>query len=259
MYIWGTNTFGNEGSRLVLEDSGELIVYSISGKAIWKSSDQNNSGNQVAARNFLELNQSLKLNDQITSANGEYHFIMQQDGNACVYKNKSTFVWGTMTHGKGATRLTFTKDGNLQVLTDKYVLIWGSGQTRTSAVKLVLENTGDLVSYDASGKVVWTSKSSGNASSSGSGKITELKTGDNFTSGQKMHCANGAYYFTLQSDGNLCIYNANNALTWSSWTAGSGATSCRIQDGYMQLYNAGGASIWSTASYWAAGSKCSKI
>src|SRR5690606_21845139 len=80
VYIWGTNTNGNEGSRLVLEDSGELIVYNSAGKAIWKNTAQNSSGAEVAAKNFLELNKSLKLNEQIVSANGEYHFIMQQDG-----------------------------------------------------------------------------------------------------------------------------------------------------------------------------------
>src|SRR5690606_33758834 len=98
----------------------------------------------AVAGNSLELNKSLKINEQLVSTNGEYHFIMQQDGNACIYRNKSTFVWGTMTHGKGGTRASFTKDGNLQILTDKYVFIWGSAQTRTTAVKLVLENTGDL-------------------------------------------------------------------------------------------------------------------
>lgn len=113
----------------------------------------------TSSESFLTAGSSLSANQQIVSANGVYNLIFQQDGNLCVYKNKTTFVWGSMCHGKSGTRFTFEKNGNLCVYNQSNQMIWSSFTNRVESDKigtrLVIENDGKLVLYNAQNKAIW--------------------------------------------------------------------------------------------------------
>jgi hypothetical protein len=68
--------------------------------------------------------------------------------------------------------------------------------------------------------------------------------------------AGRSWYFgnarlTMQTDGNLVIYDRSNRARWASNTSGSGATQMLFQhDGNLVLYRAGySAAVWSSRTY----------
>jgi hypothetical protein len=52
-------------------------------------------------------------------------------------------------------------------------------------------------------------------------------------------------YLTMQSDGNLVLYNSNNEAGWTTYTSGAGNYFWVQSDGNMVVYNANNAPLWS--------------
>ena len=91
--------------------------------------------------------------------------------------------------------------------------------------------------------------------------MSKLVSGVSLPQDVPLRSANGAYFLVAQADGNLvgytsCDFRAENAF-WSSKTLGKGRAPYRLEmqrDGNLVLYDATGAATWSTGTHGAAGS-----
>ena len=101
------------------------------------------------ARNVLESGQMLYRGEALTSPNGYYKLILQEDGNLVLYR-KGKALWSSGTNGKDARKLVMQSDGNL-VLYGNNGPIWASNTSGNRGAFLMLQNDGNLVIY----KAVW--------------------------------------------------------------------------------------------------------
>lgn len=73
----------------------------------------------------------------------------------------------------------------------------------------------------------------------------ELPMGQQLTTGQSLISCDGRFDLTLQTNGNLVLYQGSTPL-WASGTAGRGAARVAMQyDGNLVIYSASGQALWS--------------
>jgi len=111
--------------------------------------------------NTLKTNQSLAVNQYLRSTNKAYKLVMQGDGNLALYREPSTYIWGT-----GATagrRAVIQGDGNLCMYAPTGGGAWCNFSNGASGdYYLILRDSGDLEifrgqpSAAASSVLVWT-------------------------------------------------------------------------------------------------------
>lgn len=104
----------------------------------------------------LTEGQKLARGESITSKNGAYKLILQDDGNLVLYARDHA-VWSTGTDGENVVRAEVQTDGNFVLYTpDKPV--WASQTKGKKDVKLVLQDDRNLVLYEKGSRAVWSSK-----------------------------------------------------------------------------------------------------
>jgi hypothetical protein len=166
--LWSTQTKGNKGAYALLQDDGVLTVVNQNNQIIWRSmaakaktpakaaaTTQTASAKSGAAgADRLVAEQELLPTKFITSANGKYKLIQQEDGNLVIYQgNRPT--WSTGTNGRKIQRCVMQKDGNL-VLYDIFKdAVWASNTHGNEFAYLVLQDNGNLVLYSSGGAVLW--------------------------------------------------------------------------------------------------------
>ncbi|MCJ1685537.1 hypothetical protein [Rathayibacter sp. VKM Ac-2927] len=178
--IWSTGTRGI-GSRFVIQDDGNAVVYGADGSVRWASGTSgegfavtlDDSGvlrivdpggavewdSQVAlpgsvayAPNVLEVGNLLRSGD------GGYGSVMQVDGNFVVYGPKGA-IWQSRTAGIDST-LVLSENGVATIETASGAVTWTS-RPASGAVgpfRLVMQSDGNLVEYDGQGRAVWSSR-----------------------------------------------------------------------------------------------------
>lgn len=94
----------------------------------------------------------------LTSANGMYNFIMQEDGNLVLYEG-STVHWSSNTGGVGVApyRLVMQGDGNLVIYDVNDTANWASNTNGvgTGPYRLVMQNDRNVVIYDSTNAATW--------------------------------------------------------------------------------------------------------
>lgn len=111
--------------------------------------------------NTLQSNgdQHLKRHQALRSTNGVYSLLVQDDGNMCIYKDGTAFVWGTMTQGKDGAILKMQADGNLCLYNGKDGHVWSTDTYRGGSAKmgnrLVLQDDGQLVLFNSANAPIW--------------------------------------------------------------------------------------------------------
>ena len=104
----------------------------------------------------LSEGQKLAKGESITSQNGAYKVILQDDGNLVLYA-RDRAVWSTGTNGQNVVRAEVQTDGNFVLYTpDKPV--WHSDTRGKKDVRLVIQDDRNLVLYAKDNKAVWSSK-----------------------------------------------------------------------------------------------------
>ena len=104
----------------------------------------------------LTEGQKLAKGESITSNNGAYKLILQDDGNLVLYA-RDHVVWATGTDGQNVVRAEVQTDGNFVLYTpDKPV--WASQTKGKKDVKLVIQDDRNLVLYAKGDDAVWSSK-----------------------------------------------------------------------------------------------------
>lgn len=100
----------------------------------------------------LEEGQKLGVGDSLTSKNGAYRLVLQEDGNLVLYAGGDA-VWATGTNGRNAVRAEVQDDGNFVLYTDGGEAVWASDTKGAKKVLLVLQNDRNLVLYSKEGPV----------------------------------------------------------------------------------------------------------
>ena len=129
--LWSSSTSGNPAAYLVIQNDGDVVIYSASNQSIWETqSIVPATPIEPTEQDRLLSNQGLTPGGSINSTDDMYHFFLQSDGNLVLSDAQKNEIWAADTSGN----------------------IWD----------VVMEENGDLMVYDATGQSVWNSNTSGN-------------------------------------------------------------------------------------------------
>ncbi len=190
--LWSSGTYGNPGATFVLQADGNAVVYARDGRALWDAGTYGNPGARLSVQNdgnvvlyrangapawftgwdrtSLFPGQSLTRGQQITSASGRYHLILQRDGNVVTYRGgRPLFFSGSY----GADRLTLQGDGNL-VASSGGRALWDAGSWREGRLRLDVQDDGNAVLYRGNGSPAWYSASDTGRSATSASRGTLL-------------------------------------------------------------------------------------
>lgn len=101
----------------------------------------------------LEEGQKLGVGESLTSKNGAYKLILQEDGNLVLYAVDDTVVWAAGTDGRNAVRAEVQDDGNFVLYTKDDEAVWATQTKGAKKVLLVLQDDRNLVLYSKEGPV----------------------------------------------------------------------------------------------------------
>jgi hypothetical protein len=107
----------------------------------------------AAQGNDMQPGEVLNPNQAITSTNGRYHFIYQDDGNLVLYDGERP-LWASNTRGSPAGVCIMQADGNLVIYAHDGTVVWSSGGWPPGS-HLVLQDDGNVVIYRPDGTPVW--------------------------------------------------------------------------------------------------------
>lgn len=109
------------------------------------------TANATVFTRYMNAGEILHKGDVLTSPNGRYRLVMQDDGNLVMYffpgnQSKAYSRWSTSTNRNGGNYAAIQYDGNLAVYTGSNTWAWqaGTGGKATASYKLVLEDDGYL-------------------------------------------------------------------------------------------------------------------
>lgn len=105
----------------------------------------------------LNPGETLRHNESISSQDGSYSLVMQEDGNLVIYRNTDNkALWQSKTFGFGK-HTTMQEDGNLVVYNLANEPVWESKTHGRPGSFLVMQSDGNLVIYQPI-VAVWDSK-----------------------------------------------------------------------------------------------------
>ena len=133
--VWSTSTTGFRSSQLVIENNGNLVLYS-DGLPTW-------SRFSGYGGHTLSPGQQIQNNAVRVSPNLRYRLVMQTDGNLVLYDHGAA-VWSTATNGPDR-RAVMQADGNF-VIYHGYEAVWNT-QTGLPGSRLVVQDDGNIVVY----------------------------------------------------------------------------------------------------------------
>jgi hypothetical protein len=156
-------TFNTNGDYSWIVGNNE-VVRAKYGK-IWQES-RNDGFYRLAISDKLHAPQYLLPGQCLSSPNGDYNFLYQEDGNAVVYERdkprSESPIWSSNTSGKPAGRAIIQEDGNFVLYGPDKELVWATNRFGSSSdyegSQLCMQNDGNLVVYKADGSVLWASK-----------------------------------------------------------------------------------------------------
>ncbi|WAS96580.1 lectin [Nannocystis punicea] len=109
----------------------------------------------------LDPGQFIKRNtpdDRITSANGRYSLIMQNDGNLVIY-NQGSAIWATNTAGTDGETAVMQTDGNFVLYRVNGTPLWASNTAGRPVSYVIMQDDGNLVVYQT--LATWASNTAG--------------------------------------------------------------------------------------------------
>lgn len=104
----------------------------------------------------MSRNDELRQGDSLTSNNGEWKAVFQEDTNFVIYGTKP--VWASDTYGLDGIRLCLQDDCNLVMYNQRHQIIWStnSQEPKCKMCHLQLTDEGKLV-ISRDGEDIWTS------------------------------------------------------------------------------------------------------
>eukprot|EP01084_Bolivina_argentea_P245870 411564_1 len=229
--LFQTNT--TTGSILCVEDCGMSYLYDTNGGIVWASDYTNNVGvgNYPFCTGCLsssvDTNYDIPAGTALYSSDYNVRFTIQNDGNICLYTNDGT----------GGTWIERLCSGTLT----------GAGGDE---YYLSLQTDGNMVLYDGSDTEKWSSNTAGKGCLSSS-----VDTNYDIPAGTALYSSDYNVRFTIQNDGNICLYtNDGTGGTWierlcSGTLTGAGGDEYYLSlqiDGNMVLYDGSDTEKWSS-------------
>ncbi|MDM7831573.1 D-alanyl-D-alanine carboxypeptidase family protein [Cellulomonas edaphi] len=143
---WHTETKGTVGAHLVVRDDGDLQVRDERGAVVWSSGTR-------TPPSLLDAGSTLASGAVLSSADGRHTLVMGEDGDLRLLGPDARTRWSTGTDVPGST-LALSDDGELAVRTGDGVATWRTWTAGRGAT-LVLQDDGDLVLVDRAGDALW--------------------------------------------------------------------------------------------------------
>ncbi|SFS72734.1 DUF4241 domain-containing protein [Saccharopolyspora flava] len=196
----------------------------------------------------MRVGQTLRR-ESLTSPNGRFSLVHQDDGNIVLYDTESLRAWWASNTCGADTALCALRDTDgLVLFSPRGKRIWCSGATRP-ATELAVRDSGEVVITDAGGETVWTSGSA-SVAPSGPAAIGDRMLPGQTLGRQSLTSESGRHTLTHQDDGNLVLYsNEGRGALWASDTQGRGTGRCKLLDsGDLVLYDRRGGIVWSTGT-----------
>lgn len=103
----------------------------------------------------MQPNEVLNPGQLIKSANGEYTFVYQNDGNLVLYQKDGTPLWASDTYGSSPGVCIMQSDGNLVIYDANGKPIWSSDTWLSPGSGLVVQDDGNVVIYQPDGTLIW--------------------------------------------------------------------------------------------------------
>jgi hypothetical protein len=173
LVMWNAGTWGNPGAYAIMQGDGNLVVYSPAGAALWNSGTSGNPGAFFRLQNdgnaliyradgtalwygnsMMWPGRVLTAGQVIYTLNGQYHLIMQGDGNLVEYGPGGQAIWNAGTWGNPGAYAIMQGDGNLVVYSSAGTALWNSGTYGHAGASLALGDGGTLeIAYQ--GTVIW--------------------------------------------------------------------------------------------------------
>ena len=202
--LWASGTQGNPGAQSVMQDDGNLVVYSSTGSALWSAGTAGNPG-------------------AVTT--------VQDDGNVVVYGSGGNPLWST------GSALDFVGPDDGPTLAAGQSLRPGEFlQSANGQYRLYETPEGPPALYQQGTDGLWWLMEGSDSLVSVPGIPTFISCA--LCTGSASVLAGS--FLTLQGDGNLVLYPPGGGpAEWSAGTAGSGGVSLQLQDdGNLVLYAA---------------------
>ena len=104
----------------------------------------------------MQPGEVLSPGQSIRSANGQYTFVYQGDGNLVLYRNRDGRpLWASNTAGRPTGVGIMQGDGNLVIYDPDVNPIWSSDTWQHPGSRLVVQDDGNVVIYRPDGTPVW--------------------------------------------------------------------------------------------------------
>ncbi len=217
--IWSSGSQGKNGTRLSLQNDGNLVLYTANNVAVWASDTDRSVASTTYLGSTISKDAKISTGDYLRSSDWRYFLVMQSDGNLVLYTaGRTQALWSSDTAGKGGKYVLMQADGNLVMYGDNGA-IWASDTDGKGKgiPSLALQSDGNMVLYDTVTYAIWASDTDGK----------------------------GGKYVLMQADGNLVMYGDSGAI-WASDTDGKGGKYVLMQaDGNLVMYGDSGA-IWAS-------------
>lgn len=184
---------------------------------------------------LLGSGRRLRSGQSLTSPGGQYHLVMQRDGNLVEYTAGGRVLWASGTAGHPGAWVVMQADGNLVVYAGDGRALWSTGTDDHHGAHLAVQADARLVIYTSGGAGLW-SRSSNH----------ELGPGERLEPGWYLSSPDAACRLVMQSDGNLVLYDSGGAV-WATATGGHpGAWAVMQGDGNLVVYSPTRRALWAS-------------
>src|SRR4051812_17766788 len=96
---------------------------------------------------ILQPNESMVRGESISSKNGNYDLVMQDDGNLVLYRDSDDLaLWASGTNGAAVSQVIMQNDGNL-VIYGYNAPLWASNTSGHPGSYLSVQDDGNVVIY----------------------------------------------------------------------------------------------------------------
>jgi hypothetical protein len=199
---------------------------------------------RALGKDYLNPGEQLLRGEWLTSHNGQYIFVLQDDGNLVLYGPTGP-LWASNTAGRSVRTAIMQHDGNLVMYGYDGQSVWDSNTPGQPLSWLTLQDDGKVVIYRSG--AVWASNTMvypGATEWFDPAVRDRLGEGEELLRGESMQSTNGIFSLRMQEDGNLVLYWYGYAL-WATNTDGIAVRTAVMQgDSNLVLYGYDNRPVW---------------